>query len=188
MGSHLRALSESFQMNTNMQGSPLIGAIGANAPRFSNLHLEYVSLGARIAPRLPTLGIKKVSAWFPGGCGVAGQVNFRGSLPRRASYILELMSVVPKMPSQFWWYICDESIRRKSCSEAYPQLCFKYSWIHDSWSTSKNKRPRHQYCFEYEKAYMFIWSIIYEIRFPLFTEMSGNENIFTTFLIKVWDN
>ena len=27
---------------------------------FSNLHLEYVSLGARIAPRLPTLGIKKL--------------------------------------------------------------------------------------------------------------------------------
>ena len=25
------------------------------------MHLEYVSLGARIAPRLPTLGIKKLS-------------------------------------------------------------------------------------------------------------------------------
>ena len=35
--------------------------IGANAPRFSNLHLEYVSLGARIAPSLPTVGIKKLS-------------------------------------------------------------------------------------------------------------------------------
>ena len=34
---------------------------GANVPRFSNLHLEYLSLGARIAPILPTLGIKKLS-------------------------------------------------------------------------------------------------------------------------------
>ena len=39
----------------NLQGSPLTVA---NVPRFSNLHLEYVSLGARIAPRQPTLGIK----------------------------------------------------------------------------------------------------------------------------------
>ena len=37
-----------------MQGSPLTGAIGANTPRFLNLHLGYVSLGARIAPRLPS--------------------------------------------------------------------------------------------------------------------------------------
>ena len=45
------------------QGSPSTGAIGATAPRFSNLHLEYVSLGTRIASRLPTLGlgIKKLS-------------------------------------------------------------------------------------------------------------------------------
>ena len=44
-----------------MQVSPLTGAIGPNAPRFLNLHLEYVSLGAQIAHRLPTLGIKTLS-------------------------------------------------------------------------------------------------------------------------------
>ena len=44
--------------STPWQGLPLTGA---NAPRFSNLHLEYVSLGAQIAPRLPILGIKKLS-------------------------------------------------------------------------------------------------------------------------------
>ena len=38
-----------------MQGSILTGAVGANKPRFLNLHLGYVSLGARIAPRLPSL-------------------------------------------------------------------------------------------------------------------------------------
>ena len=49
-----------------LQGSPLTDA---NAPRILNLHLEYLSLGARIAPRLPNLGIKKLSyAWFPGEC------------------------------------------------------------------------------------------------------------------------
>ena len=39
------------------QGSPLTGA---NAPRFSSLHI-YVSLGTQIAPTLPTLGIMKLS-------------------------------------------------------------------------------------------------------------------------------
>ena len=38
--------------------SPLTGA---NGPRFSNLHLEYVSLGTQTAHRLPTLRIKKLS-------------------------------------------------------------------------------------------------------------------------------
>ena len=49
LGSQLQRIS-----SLDLQGSPLTGA---NAPRFSNLHLEYVSLGARIAPRLPILRI-----------------------------------------------------------------------------------------------------------------------------------
>ena len=70
-----------------MQGSPSPGAIGANAPRFLNLHLEYVSLDARIAPRLPTLGIKKSSLCYHFGDKVAQLVRCRTSNQRVAGSI-----------------------------------------------------------------------------------------------------